>query len=128
MRKRRWIGAPREGSRRNYLEKLGHGPSLLLGDCGVFLLDHAEAGNGELELDFDFGLLRMSVVVLQVLRDSEEVGTTTEDEGAILEELLVYKVVGERRCQIGCKFVVCAQESSYACGGSWPAAPPVRKA
>ena len=40
-----------------YLEKLGHGPSLLFGDGGILLLDHTEAGYGELELDFYFGLL-----------------------------------------------------------------------
>lgn len=28
----------------------------MLRDCGFFLLDHAEAGDGEFELDFEFGL------------------------------------------------------------------------
>ena len=74
------------GERQSYLEQLGHSPPLLLGDCGVFLLDHAEAGDGELELDFYFGLLRVSVVVLEAWRGHWGVGTTTEDEGAIVGE------------------------------------------
>lgn len=42
----------------------GHFSSLLLRDCGVFLLDHAEAGDGEAELDFELVLGRSVVVEL----------------------------------------------------------------
>ena len=42
------------------LEELGHGSALLFGDGGVFLFYHAEAADGELELDFDLGLVWVS--------------------------------------------------------------------
>jgi len=37
-------------------EEAGHGAPLLLGYCFVFLLDHAEACDGELELYFELCL------------------------------------------------------------------------
>lgn len=38
------------------LEKPSHGASLLFGYCFIFLLDHAEARDGELELDLELCL------------------------------------------------------------------------
>jgi hypothetical protein len=38
------------------LEQLGHGAALGFGEGFVAFLDHAQAGDGEFELDFDFGL------------------------------------------------------------------------
>lgn len=38
--------------RRCYLEELGHGSALLFCNGLVFLLDYAEAGYGEFEVDF----------------------------------------------------------------------------
>jgi len=69
-----------------YFEKLGHGSSLLFGYRSVFLLDHTEAGDGELELDFYLGLLRASILVLKAWDGLEGVGTTTVDEGAIVKK------------------------------------------
>lgn len=40
-----------------YLEQLCHFSSLLFRFCRVFLLDHAESGYGEFELDFEFVLV-----------------------------------------------------------------------
>ena len=37
-------------------EELGHGAALLFGYCFIFLLDHAEACYGELELHFELRL------------------------------------------------------------------------
>jgi hypothetical protein len=36
---------------------LGHCPTLLFGYCFVFLLDHSQARDGELELDFELCLV-----------------------------------------------------------------------
>ena len=38
-------------------EQLGHCPTLLFGYCFVFLLDHSQARDGELELNFELCLV-----------------------------------------------------------------------
>ena len=65
-------------------EKLGHRTALLLGYCFVFLLDHAETGNGKLELNFE---LRLEGRVSEDFGGKDGRHTIRDDEGAMIDGL-----------------------------------------
>ena len=58
-----------------YFEKLGHCAPLLLCDCRVLLLDHAQSADGELQLHLDFTLRHVSAMDRVVVERWRGIGT-----------------------------------------------------